>query len=87
MTLNFPNQSRSYDEGRGCVSFWGHEASFEVAFQVETDALRRLSPAVSDDEASLLRAFDGNRTRIQHVASRVYSRGRRSYFRLSASDF
>ncbi|GGC70133.1 DUF1488 domain-containing protein [Chelatococcus reniformis] len=87
MTLSFPNQSRSYDEGRGCVSFWGHEASFEVAFQVEMDALRRLDPAISHDEASLLSTFDGNRAKIQHVASRVYSRGRKSYVRLSASDF
>jgi hypothetical protein len=87
MTLHFPNQSRNYNQARDCVSFWGHEAAFEVAFQIETKALRRMSPQASDDEASLLEAFDRNRARIQQIASVAYSRSRKSYLRLSATDF
>lgn len=87
MTLNFPNQSRSYDEARGCVSFWGHESAFEVTFQVDESALRRISPDAQQDEASLLRTFDGNRVRIQKVAGAAFSRQRKSYYRLSAADF
>jgi hypothetical protein len=88
MTLQFLNASRSYDARRRAVSFWGHDSAFEIAFHVEEDALRRLSPGVPDDEASLLRSFDANRTRIEGVAGNTYSRNRRqNYHRLSASDF
>ena len=46
-----------------------------------------MSPHVDDDEASLLHAFDANRVHIERVADNVYSRRRKSYHRLAASDF
>lgn len=87
MTLNFPNQSRSYDPARDCVSFWGHESAFEVAFQIDIKALRGMSPDATGDEGSLLAAFDRNRAKIQHVASLAYARQRKTYVRLSSADF
>ena len=87
MSLSFPNASRSYDPTRHSVSFWGYDSAFEIAFHVGEDALQRVSPGAHGDEASLLRAFDANRARIELVAGRAYSRRRQNYLRLSAADF
>ena len=35
MTLHFPNQSRSFDEAKGCIRFIGHDDVFEVVFRLE----------------------------------------------------
>lgn len=87
MTLNFFNVSRSYDPSKRLVSFWGHDATMEIAFQVDESALQKLSPNTDYTEASLLRAFDANRARIEQAASVLYARKRQSYCRLSASNF
>lgn len=90
MTLAFPNPIRSYDPARDCVCFWGSDSTLEVTFQVEIAALRRMTSAMGNaetDEVSLLAVFDANLTRIQKAAGAAYSRHRRSYHRLSASDF
>lgn len=87
MTLSFPNASRSYDPTRRCVSFWGHDATFEIAFHVDADALRRISPQLTFDESALLQVFDGNRDRIERVAGTAYARRRQNHHTLSASDF
>jgi hypothetical protein len=62
--LNFPNQSRVFDPTRRAVRFWGHDTAMEWSFFVTEDALRRLEPKLAQDEASLLRAFDANRSEI-----------------------
>jgi len=87
MALAFPNASRSFDTTRGAIRFWGYDSAFEFTFYVDADALHRLSPQCADDEASLLRAFDAHRKRIETVAGNVYSRGRQSFYRLAASEF
>jgi hypothetical protein len=87
MTLNFTNPSRSYDETRTCVRFWGHDGALEVAFFVEEDALKRISPGTRHSETALLTAFDRNRNQILKVAGIVYSRGRKGSYTLVASDF
>jgi len=88
MTLHFPNASRNYDAGRHCVSFWGHDSTFEITFTLDEEALSKISPYAERDEASLLHVFDVNRARIEEAASVAYSRSqqRQSYHRLSASD-
>lgn len=87
MSLHFPNASRVYDSVRHCVTFWGHDSTFEIAFHVDDDVLHRLSPWAERDEAASLRIFDVNRSRIEHVASGVYARRRQNFNRLSTSDF
>jgi hypothetical protein len=87
MTLHFPNASRTYNPTGHCVSFWGHDSAFEIAFHVDEGALQQISPDAGGDEASLLHAFDANRARIEKVAGKAYSRQRKNYLRLSASDF
>jgi hypothetical protein len=88
VALNFPNTSRVYDEAKRCIRFWGHDASFEISFQVDDEALQRISPHQQQDEDSLLRVFDTNRARIERVAQTAYSRRRRqNYHLLPASDF
>lgn len=86
MTVNFPNQSRSYDATQKGVRFWGYDRSMEASFLVTADALRRIVPGMASDAADLLRAFDGNRERIYAIAARVYSRGRRGSYDLIAAD-
>jgi hypothetical protein len=86
MALNFPNQSRSYDSRKHCVRFWAHDASFEVPFFVDADALCQIHPDATTDEPGLLNAFDLNRERICAAAGRAYARDRRGSYMLSVAD-
>ena len=87
MTLNFPNESRSYDARRNLIRFWGYDSALEVAFLVDAGALLKLNPLASDLEAGYLEAFDAARKRIHETARKVYSRGRDSTYLLVAADF
>ena len=89
MTLNFPNESRSYDSAKNRVRFWGHDGALEISFFVEVDALQKLNPDMSTVEAGILNVFDAARERIYGVADKVYRRNRNgSYaFSLAAADF
>lgn len=89
MKLNFPNPSRSFDEDHDRVRFWGYDSSIEVAFFVETDALKRLCPDISILESGFLKAFDNSRNRIEEIANKVYARdGKGAYsYVLAAEDF
>ena len=87
MTLSFPNQSRSYDPESGRIRFWGHDKTIEVSFFLEKDALFRLYPRTEATEAGILAAFDRARDRIVEVAAQLYSRGRRTFYVLSAAEF
>jgi hypothetical protein len=87
MAINFPNRSRSYDAARGVVRFWGHDRSMESTFFVTTDALLRIQPNLQLGEAGLLGAFDKNLDRIHAAAARIYSRGRKGSYDLTATDF
>lgn len=92
MSLSFPNQSRSFNETKRQVRFWGYDGVLEISFDVEAEALQKmedLSPALAEGEARILEAFDNSLEKIQQVAARAYSRGRRgSYaFKLVVSDF
>ncbi len=88
MTLNFSNPSRSYDETRTCVRFWGYDGALEIPFFLEDGAMQRISPETRQNAAALLTAFDRNRDRILKVAGKVYSRTRsKGSYTLTASDF
>lgn len=87
MKLTFPNASRNYNVMQRSVRFVGHFAIFEITFDLDQDALIRMSPRAASDEASLLGVFDANRPRIEAVANTVYWRIRKDYCRLSARDF
>ena len=87
MTVNFPNQCRSYDATRRVVRFWGYDRSIEKSFFVTADALRQIQPTLQSDEAGILRAFDTNRDRIYVTAAKVYARSRKGSYDLNAADF
>ena len=87
MTLNFPNQSRSYDEKRNLVRFWGYDRSLEVSFFVAASALHKLCPQAGTAEAEYLEAFDTARDRIQETARKMYSRSRKDAYLLADTDF
>ena len=85
--LSFPNQSRAYDVAGDRVRFWGHDGAFEIPFFLQLDALIRLYPRTTNTEAGILAAFDAGRSRIYEIASKAYSRGRRSFYVLGAENF
>ena len=86
-----PNPSRSYDETRHGVYFWGYDQTFEISFFVEKDALSKVNADTKADETGSLTTFDTHRERIFVVADAVYSRRRRDShvfaYDLTASDF
>lgn len=87
MALIFPNQSRSYDHTRNAVRFWGYDSALETSFFIIAAALRRIEPDMPNDEASLLKVFDRNRQLICEAAAKIYLRGKRGSYELTANDF
>jgi Protein of unknown function (DUF1488) len=87
MPLAFLNPSRSFDETRDAVRFWGYDSAIECSFFVTRGALERLAPSLSLKKSDLLAAFDANRELICRAAASVYSRGRRGSYELNAWDF
>ena len=60
MTLAFANPSRSFDEARNAVQFFGHDGVVEIRFFVEAGALG-ISGTAGMSEAKCLSAFDAVR--------------------------
>jgi len=90
MTLAFPNPSRSFDEARNAVLFFGHDGLFEIRFFVEAGALAILAtalPVVAISEAKCLSAFDAVRMSVLEVARKAYSHRRRNSYTPTAADF
>ena len=87
MTLSFPNPCRSYDATRRAIRFWGHEGAMEASFFINEDALKRIQPDLEIDEAGLLGAFDSHRGLIHEKAAKVYGRGHKGSYDLTAADF
>ncbi len=90
MALDFPNQSRGFDEARFAVRFSGYEGMQQVRFLIEAEALAKTNGAANaktDSEAGCLAASDAARTSIQDVARFVYSRSRQPIYVLTDKDF
>ena len=87
MTLNFPNESRSYDVRRNLIRFWGYDSALEISFFLEVGALHKLSPQTVGMEVGCLEAFDAARDRIHETARKVYSQARKGAYLLAAADF
>jgi hypothetical protein len=85
--IDFPNHSRSYDQTRRAVRFWGHDSAIEASFFINEDALRRIQPDARPDESGFLKAFDSNRDLICAAAAKVYVRGSRGSYDLVAANF
>ena len=85
--IDFPNHSRSYDSTRRAVRFWGHDSAIEASFYIDEYAMTRIQPGVRLDESGFLNAFDANRDRICAAAAKVYVRGSRGSYDLSAANF
>ena len=85
--IDFPNHSRSYDQTRHAVRFWGHDSAIEASFFIEEGALRRIQPDVRPDESGYLKAFDSHRDLICAAEARLYVRGRRGSYDLVAANF
>jgi hypothetical protein len=85
--IEFPNHSRSYDQTRRAVRFWGYDSALEASFFIDEGALRRIQPDALPDESGLLNAFDCNRDVICAAAAKVYVRGSRGSYDLVAANF
>ena len=86
MSLMFANESRSYDATRHAVRFWGYDHAMEWSFFVTAEALKRVQPAMAQDEAGMLGAFDSNLGLIRAAAAKLYARGRKGSYELGAAD-
>ncbi len=84
--LAFPNESRSYDTTRRAVRFWGYDSAMEWSFFVTAEALRRLHPALVEDEAGMLDAFDAHRDAIRATAARLYAVGRKGSYEIGVAE-
>jgi hypothetical protein len=89
MTLEFPNQSRSFEGTKNRVRFWGYDSAIEITFFMEEEALMKICPEVSSAEIALLDAFDHTVERIHQIARKIYERSHdHSYvYVLAANDF
>ena len=87
MTLDFPNESRSYDGRRNLIRFWGHDSALEISFFVEAGALQKMNPGMRNGETGCLEAFDSRRELIHEVARKLYSKSRKDMYFLEAADF
>ncbi len=67
MTLNFPNESRSYEARGNLIRFWGYDSALVIPFFVEVSALHKLYPLTRTVEAGYLEAFDAVRDRIRSM--------------------
>jgi hypothetical protein len=85
--IDFPNHSRSYDQTRRAVRFWGYDSAIEASFFIDEEALRRIQPDTRPDESGFLNAFDSNRDLICAAAAKVYFRGSRGSYDLVAAHF
>jgi hypothetical protein len=85
--LNFPNTSRSYDSGRRCIRFWGHDGALEISFFMDEAALVQIAIVTPSSETALLDSFDLNRERILAAARKVYGRRRQGSYELVSADF
>jgi hypothetical protein len=85
--INFPNHSRSYDQTRRAVRFWGYDSAMEASFYICEDALTRIQPDAGPGESGFLNAFDSNRDLICAAAARLYVRGSRGSYDLVAANF
>jgi len=87
MTLSFPNRSRSYDDAKRRVRFWGYDSTIEISFFVEAAALCRLDPETRNYEARVLEEFDAGLVRIHEIAAKLYSRHHKGSYVLASADF
>lgn len=91
MSIQFPNASRSFDESKHRINFWGYDRTIEISFFIEYDALKSFNNKLGNTEAELLSAFDSEIDTIHRVATSVYDRstkGKGAYtFILYAEDF
>jgi hypothetical protein len=87
--IQFPNSSRSFDEAKSRICFWGYDRTAEISFYIGREALQSLGKDVGSAESELLAAFDATLNKIRQVAAKVYSngnRGRASYSCVLAAD-
>ena len=86
MSLEFPNESRSYDTTRRAIRFWGYDRSMEVSFFVTIEALCRVTSKMLMAESDFLGAFDTHRPRIRDAAKRAYAGPKRGSYELGVRD-
>ncbi|MBP0625029.1 DUF1488 domain-containing protein [Cupriavidus consociatus] len=82
MALSFPNPSRSYDESRHGVWFWGYDNAREISFLVDDRVLMNFDAALGSGEAGVLASFDRHRNEILKMAMALYAEGPQTLYLL-----
>ena len=77
MSIQFPNSSRSFDESKRRVCFWGYDRTVEVSFYIGAEALQKIREGIGSAEGELLAAFDAALEKIHEVAGKVYANSRK----------
>jgi hypothetical protein len=85
MALTFPNETRSYDEERRRIRFFGYDGMFRIEFGIEIDALD--THGAPQTESNSFAAFDSARAGIRHAAEKAYKKQRHSLIVLTSADF
>ncbi|MCH9673700.1 MAG: DUF1488 domain-containing protein [Gammaproteobacteria bacterium] len=89
--VNFPNPSRSYDDERHGIHFWGYDQALEISYFIEAQALTKVSPDLQPDEAGFLGVFDAHYEQICAAADKRYTRQSKApyifAYTLTAADF
>jgi hypothetical protein len=74
------------DATRCAVHFWGYDSAMERSFFITQDALKRIQLDMQFEEATILSAFDTNRTLIYAIATKIHSRGTKGLYDIIAAD-
>ncbi len=86
MALEFLNDTRSYDDSRQCVSFWGYDSAFEVMFRLDHTALSSFAGQQQLSEPTALKAFDANLDQIRKAAHKLYRGNSKRYLEITLKD-
>jgi hypothetical protein len=83
MSLSFPNPSRSHDDAKHCVWFWGYDNAREITFLVADSFLAQFDSAMGSAERDVLATFDQNRDKIVKLAKGQYDGGGKNMYLIS----
>lgn len=87
MTLAFPNKTRNIDGNSSSVRFTGYDGLILIDFSISTSTLDKLDIGNSVARKNYLTVFDALRDKIEKVAIKAYSRGKKPQYNLGSGLF
>lgn len=88
MTLAFPNKTRNIDGNSSSVRFTGYDGLLLIEFSISTSTLDKLDKGGNAAAGkNYLTVFDALRDKIETVAIKAYSRGKKPQYNLGSGLF